>query len=132
MNAPEFRTTSDWMDIPVADVGEAVVAAIAAGRHQYAFFTSDFELCFVQEAVAKSDAISRSAPTLITITHEHVSPNAALGYAAVSGKPAVTVPHTDSGALHHGAAIPSAYRGGLPVLIWAGGGDPVSHEFACH
>lgn len=115
------ETSSEWIELAVADVGEAVVASIGQAGIKHSFFTSGSELCFFQEAVAKCDAMGRPAPRLITITHEHISLNAALGYAAVSGKPAVTVSHTDLGTLHHGAAIPSAYRSGLPVLMLAGG-----------
>jgi len=121
MNAPDVRNSADWIEIPVSDVGEAVMAAIGMAGIECSFFTSGSELCFVQEAIAKSEVIGRPTPKLVTINHEHISLNAALGYAAVSGKPAVTVSHTDSGTLHHGAAIPSAYHSGLPVLMLAGG-----------
>jgi acetolactate synthase-1/2/3 large subunit len=110
-----------WIEMPVSDTGEAMVAAMGAAGVEYIFFTSGSEICFFQEAVAKSQAIGRAAPKLITITHEHVGLNAALGYAAVSGKPAVTAVHVDAGTLHQGGAIHTARRSKLPVLMTAGG-----------
>ena len=87
---------------------------------EYVFFTSGSEICFYQEAIAKMTSEGRPSPQLITITHEHVGLNAALGYAAVSGRPAVTAVHVDAGTLHQGGAIHTAYRSGLPVLMTAG------------
>ena len=52
--------------------------------------------------------------------HEHASLNAALGYAAVSGRPAMTAAHVDTGTLHYGGALHTAWHTGLPVLITAG------------
>ncbi len=113
----------EWMQLPVeqgADAGDAIIAALAAGGVDYVFFTSGSEIGFYQEAIAKAHALGWPAPRLITMTHEHASLNAALGYAAVSGNPAVTAAHVDAGTQHHGAAIHTAMHAGLPVLITAG------------
>ena len=110
-----------WVDVPtVRDVGEAVVSAMGLAGIEYIFFTSGSEICFYQEAIAKLTSEGRKTPKLVTINHEHVGLNAALGYAAVSGRPAVTAVHVDAGTLHQGGAIHTAYRSGLPVLMTAG------------
>ncbi len=110
-----------WVNVPaVRDVGEAVVSAMGLAGIDYIFFTSGSEICFYQEAIAKIKSEGRAAPKLVTITHEHVGLNAALGYAAISGRPAVTAVHVDAGTLHQGGAIHTAYRSGLPVLMTAG------------
>jgi acetolactate synthase I/II/III large subunit len=112
---------SSWIDLPtVRDVGEAVVSAMGLAGIEYLFFTSGSEICFYQEAIAKMKSEGRPSPSLITITHEHVGLNAALGYAAVSGRPAATAVHVDAGTLHQGGAIHTAHRSGLPVLMTAG------------
>jgi acetolactate synthase-1/2/3 large subunit len=112
---------SSWIDLPsVRDVGEAVVSAMGLAGIEYLFFTSGSEICFYQEAIAKMKSEGRPSPQLITITHEHVGLNAALGYAAVSGRPAATAVHVDAGTLHQGGAIHTAHRSGLPVLMTAG------------
>lgn len=118
MNAPE--RTEQWCEAPAGDVGDAVIAALAQGGVEMLFFTSGSEICFYQEAIAKARAEGRPAPRLVTVTHEHANLNAALGYAAVSGKPVATAVHVDAGTLHHGGAIHTAMHAALPVLITAG------------
>ncbi|MGE0875368.1 MAG: thiamine pyrophosphate-requiring protein [Burkholderiales bacterium] len=109
-----------WPELAEGDGGDAVVAALAAAGVEFVFFTSGSEICFYQESIAKARACGRPSPRLITMTHEHASLNAALGYAAVSGRPAVTAAHVDAGTLHHGGAIHNAMHAGLPVLMTAG------------
>jgi acetolactate synthase-1/2/3 large subunit len=115
-----------WVEVPADDNGDAMIAAMAEAGVDYIFFTSGSEIGFYQEAAAKAHAQGRKAPKLITVTHEHASLNAALGYAAVSGKPAVTAAHVDCGTQHYGGAVHTAFHSGLPVLI-TGGGSPTSH-----
>jgi len=109
-----------WIEHPVRDVGEALVAAMIDGGADHLFFTSGSDLVFYQEALAKMRHEGRPTMRLVTVPHEHVSLNAALGYAAVSGRPAVTAAHVDVGTQHYGAAIHTASRAGLPVLVTAG------------
>jgi acetolactate synthase-1/2/3 large subunit len=114
------------IEVPADDNGDAMIAAMAEAGVEYVFFTSGSEIGFFQEAIAKASAQGRKAPRLITVTHEHASLNAALGYAAVSGKPAVTAAHVDCGTQHYGGAAHTAFHSGLPVLI-TGGGWPTSY-----
>jgi acetolactate synthase I/II/III large subunit len=111
----------NWTSVPADYRGDVVVAAMALGGVDHLFFTSGSELAFYQESVAKARHHNRPVPRLVTVTHEHVSLNAALGYAAVSGKCAATAAHVDCGTQHHGGAIHTAWRSGLPVMITAGG-----------
>jgi acetolactate synthase-1/2/3 large subunit len=106
--------------IEATDAGEAVVAAMTAGGVEVLFFTSGSELAFYQEAIAKARALGRDAPRLILMMHEVPALNAALGYAAATGRPAATAAHVDVGTQHYGSAVHSAMRSGLPVLITAG------------
>lgn len=109
-----------WAEFPADTVGDALVAAMVMGGVDHLFFTSGTEIGFYQEAIAKARAQGRKAPRLVMVTHEHASLNAALGYAAVSGKPAATAAHVDCGTQHYGGAIHTAWRSGLPILITAG------------
>lgn len=111
----------NWTTVPADYRGDAVVAAMAMGGVDHLFFTSGSELAFYQESVAKARHHNRPVPRLVTVTHEHVSLNAALGYAAVTGKCAATAAHVDCGTQHYGGAIHTAWRSGLPVMITAGG-----------
>ena len=93
---------------------------MSAGGIEVLFFTSGSELAFYQEAIARARAEGRKAPRLILMTHEVPALNAALGYAAATGRPAATAAHVDVGTQHYGSAVHSAMRSGLPVLITAG------------
>lgn len=110
----------EWVEVPVIDNGEAIVAAMTAAGVEFVFFTSGSEIGFYQEAIAKAEAQGRKAPRLISVTHEHANLNAAIGCAAVSGKPVATAAHVDCGTQHYGGAVHTAWHAGLPVLITAG------------
>ncbi len=121
------KTAHHWVEIPAGgDVGESIITAMAAGGVDLLFFTSGAEIVWFQEAIAKAHALGRPAPRIITMTHEHASLNAALGYAAASGKPVATAVHVDTGTYHYGGAIHTAKHAGLPVMIMAGT-PPVSY-----
>jgi acetolactate synthase-1/2/3 large subunit len=108
-------------ETPIDSVGDAIVAAMQAGGVDHLFFTSGSEIGFYQEAIAKAKAHGHNNPLkLVTVPLEHVSLNAALGYAAVSGKPVATAAHVDCGTLHYGGAVHTAWRAGLPVVMTAG------------
>jgi acetolactate synthase-1/2/3 large subunit len=108
-------------ETPIDSVGDAIVAAMRAGGVDHLFFTSGSEIGFYQEAIAKARAHGHNNPMrLVTVPLEHVSLNAALGYAAVSGRPAATAAHVDCGTLHYGGAIHTAWRANLPVIMTAG------------
>ncbi len=110
-----------WTETKADDVADAIVAALSAGGVDHLFFTSGSEIGFYQEAVAKARAQGHNNPIrLITVPIEHASLNAALGFAAVSGRPAVTAAHVDCGTQHYGGAVHTAWRSNLPVIMTAG------------
>jgi acetolactate synthase I/II/III large subunit len=125
MHAPK-PALNHWTCVPADEAGDAIVAAMALGGIEYLFFTSGSEIMFFQEAIAKAQAHGRAAPKLITMTHEYAGLNAALGYAAVTGRPAATVAHVDVGTQHYGCALHTAWWAGLPILIMAGA-PPVAY-----
>jgi acetolactate synthase-1/2/3 large subunit len=124
--APHSELPANWTSVPADERGDAVVAAMGLGGVDYMFFNSGSEIMFMQEAIAKANALGRPAPKLIMMTHEYPTLNAALGYAAVSGRMAATAVHVDVGTQHYGCAIHTARHSGLPVLITAGA-PPVSY-----
>jgi acetolactate synthase-1/2/3 large subunit len=116
-------TTSDpdnWTVVPADERGDAIVAAMGLGGVDYMFFNSGSEIMFMQEAIAKANSLGRPAPKLVMMTHEYPTLNAALGYAAATGRVAATAVHVDVGTQHYGCAIHTAKHAGLPVLITAG------------
>ena len=72
-----------WTEVPADERGDAIVAAMGLGGVDYMFFNSGSEIMFMQEAIAKANALGRPAPKLVMMTHEYPTLNAALGYAAV-------------------------------------------------
>jgi acetolactate synthase-1/2/3 large subunit len=118
----ERGTEAWWTETGAEEWADAIVAAMKLGGVEHLFFVSGSELTFYQEAIAKAHAKGRPAPRLVTMTHEHVALNAALGNAMVRNQPAATAVHVDVGTLHYGAAIHTAWRGGYPVLMTAGTG----------
>lgn len=115
-----------WTEIKTDEASDAIVASMAMGGIDHLFFTSGSEIASYQEAIAKAHALGTPAPKLITMVHEHASLNAALGYAAVSGKPVATAAHVDAGTLNYGGSIHTAWHSELPVLITAGA-PPVAY-----
>ena len=117
-----FAADPAWGEYPSDLWADAAVAAMKLGGVDYLFFVSGSELSFYQEAIAKAGERGWPAPRLITMVHEGVALNAAMGAAMVSGRPTATAAHVDVGTLNYGAGIHTAWRGGAPVLITAGAG----------
>src|SRR5688500_11579226 len=114
------KTNPRWSEHPADEWSDAIVAAMKLGGVDQLFFVSGTEIIFFQEAVAKARQRGWPAPALVTVPHEHVALNAALGATAASGKPSAVAVHVDVGTLNTGAAIHSAWKGAYPVLITAG------------
>ncbi|MBX5492448.1 MAG: thiamine pyrophosphate-requiring protein [Chloroflexi bacterium] len=116
-----------WIEVHADEASDAIVAAMGHAGVEYLFFTSGSEIMFYQEAIAKARAHGWPTPRLITMTHEHPSLNAAIGYSMVSGqRPVATAAHVDVGTQNYGGAVHTALRSGMPVLITAGA-PPVSY-----
>ena len=59
MNDTRRRNRSRaWVEVPAADNGEAIVAAMTEAGVEFVFFTSGSEIGFYQEAVAKASGCS--------------------------------------------------------------------------
>ena len=111
-----------WQEYPGEDWSDALVQSMKLGGIDHLFFVSGSEIAFWQESIAKANERGWPAPKLITVTHEAVALNAALGSAMVRNQPAATAVHVDVGTLNYGGAIHTAWRGNYPVLITAGTG----------
>ncbi|MEA2640112.1 MAG: acetolactate synthase large subunit [Chloroflexota bacterium] len=113
---------SFWNEYGAEEWSDAVVAALKLGGVDNLFFVSGSEIAFYQEAIAKAEQRGWPAPRLITMMHESVTLNAAIGNAMVRNQPAATAVHVDVGTLHYGAALHTAWRGCNPILMMAGTG----------
>ena len=112
----------EWSEYPADEWSDAIVAAMKLGGIEHLFFVSGTEMAFFQEAVAKAGQLGRPTPKLMTMVHEGVALNAAIGYSMLTGKPAATAVHVDVGTLHQGAAIHAAWHDRAPILMTAGAG----------
>jgi acetolactate synthase I/II/III large subunit len=108
IQALERGTEVWWTETSAEEWADAIVTAMKLGGVDNLFFVSGSELTFYQEAIAKAHAKGRPAPRLVTMTHEHVALNAALGNAMLRNQPAATAVHVDVGTWHYGAAIHTA------------------------
>jgi acetolactate synthase-1/2/3 large subunit len=115
--AAQLGIDNFWNEYPADEWSDAIVMAMKLGGVDRLFFVSGSESAFLQEATAKAAVRGTPAPKLITMIHESVALQAALGAAMVTGRPTATSAHVDVGTLHYGGAIHTAWRGGYPVLI---------------
>lgn len=109
-----------WSEHPADEWSDAIVRSMKLGGIDHIFFVSGTEIIFYQEAIAKAQQRGWPAPQLVTVTHESVALNAALGATMITGRPSAIAVHVDVGTLNTGAAIHSAWKGNYPVLITAG------------
>ncbi|HEY1269058.1 MAG TPA: thiamine pyrophosphate-requiring protein [Candidatus Binatia bacterium] len=113
---------ASWGSYDAEQWSDAIVAAMKLGGVENLYFVSGSEIGFFQESIARAREANRPAPRLVTVTHEAVALNAALGETMVSGRPAATVTHVDVGTLSYGGGIHNAWRGSYPVLMLGGTG----------
>src|SRR5262252_7753511 len=111
-----------WSEYPGEEWSDALVTAMKLGGVDHLFFVSGSEIAFWQESVARAKEKGWPTPKLITVPHESVALNAALGSAMIRNQPDATAVHVDVGTLNYGGAIHTAWRGNYPVLITAGTG----------
>ncbi len=111
-----------WSEYGAEEWSDALVAAMKLGGVDHLFFVSGSEIAFWQESVAKAQEKGWPTPKLITVPHESVALNAALGSAMIRNQPEATAVHVDVGSLNYGGAIHTAWRGNYPVLITVGTG----------
>ena len=111
-----------WGTYQAEEWADAIVASMKLGGIDNLYFVSGSETAFYQESIAKAHERGWPAPRLVTVLHEGVALNAALGNSMVTGKPAATSVHVDVGTFNYGGGIHTAWRGSYPVLMTAGNG----------
>lgn len=79
------------------------------------------------EALAIAKREGKELPKVITCPHEMVALSAAHAYAQVSGKPQAVLVHVECGTQNLGAGLHNAWKGRVPVLIFAGS-SPFTQE----
>jgi len=117
---PAHGRETVWVEVPADEVGEALMQAWAVNGIDHLFFSSGSDIGWFQECAVKLRTLGRPTPRIITMLHENTNLNAALGYAMVSHRPALTAAHIDLGVMNYGAAIHSATHGRYPVMMTSG------------
>ncbi len=111
-----------WGTYHAEECADAIVASMKLGGIDNLYFVSGSETAFYQESIAKAHERGWPAPRLVTVLHEGVALNAALGNAMVTGQPAAISVHVDVGTFNSGGGIHTAWRGSYPILMTAGNG----------
>jgi acetolactate synthase-1/2/3 large subunit len=101
----------------------AFLEALAAAGVRYMFTNLGSDHPGLIEALAQARVEDRRAalPEMIICPHETVALSAAHAYAAITREPQAVLVHVDSGTQNLGGAVNTAFRGRVPVLIFAGG-----------
>ncbi|GAB3062612.1 thiamine pyrophosphate-requiring protein [Virgibacillus ainsalahensis] len=88
-------------------------------------FGSDHPGIIENLAIAKKE--NRKLPEVITCPHEMVALSMAHSYAQITGEPQAVMVHVECGTQNLGGALHNAYKGRVPVLIFAGA-SPYTQE----
>jgi acetolactate synthase I/II/III large subunit len=101
----------------------AFLEALAEAKVRYLFTNLGSDHPGLIEALAQARVEDRRGdlPELIICPHETVALSAAHAYAAITRQPQAVLVHVDAGTQNLGGAVNTAFRGRVPVLIFAGG-----------
>lgn len=100
--------------------GDALLEAINETGISYLFCNLGSDHPSMIEALAKAREEGKKVPHVIICPHESVALAAAHGFAMVTGQAQGVIVHTDVGTQNLGGAIHNAFRGRIPVFIFAG------------
>lgn len=101
-------------------VADAMTDALVRSGVEHIFLNSGTDYPAIIEGWAKCKAMGIKTPEVLICPHETVAMSAAQGYAQVTGKPDAVFVHVDVGTQNIGGALANAYRGRVPVLVFAG------------
>ncbi len=121
MTGQNIAVDPRWGEYPAGEWSDAIVQSMRLGGVERLYFVSGSEIGFYQESIARARKYGWPTPEIVMVTHESVALNAAIGEAMVSERPTATAAHVDVGTFNYGGALHTAWRGGFPVLITAGG-----------
>lgn len=98
----------------------AFLEALQEAGVSYIFSNLGSDHPAIIEALAVAEREGQELPRVIICPHEMVALSAAHSYAQISGKPQAVVVHVECGTQNLGAAIHNAWKGKVPVLVFAG------------
>lgn len=107
--------------------GTAFLEALQEAGVSYIFANLGSDHPAIIESLAQAKKENKKVPELITCPHEFVAMTAAHGYAQLTGKPQAVMVHVECGTQNIGGAIHNAFKGRVPVLVFAGA-SPYTQE----
>ena len=107
--------------------GTAFLEALQEAGVSYIFANLGSDHPAIIESLAQAKKENKKVPELITCPHEFVAMSAAHGYAQLTGKPQAVMVHVECGTQNIGGAIHNAFKGRVPVLVFAGA-SPYTQE----
>lgn len=99
---------------------DALLEALIESEVSYLFCNLGSDHTAIIESFAKAEKEGFTLPEIVLCPHESVALSAAHGYAMMTGEPQGVFVHTDVGTQNLGGALHNAYRGRIPVFIFAG------------
>ena len=110
------------MGVAYYTTSTAFLEALAEAGVTYVFANlgSDHPGLIEAFAQARADGRADALPTLIVCPHEVVAVSAAHAYAMVTGEAQAVLVHVDSGTANVAGALGNAFRGRVPILVFAG------------
>lgn len=107
--------------------GTAFLEALQEAGVSYIFANLGSDHPAIIESLAQAQKDNKELPKLITCPHEMVAMSAAHGYAQLTGEPQAVLVHVECGTQNIGGAIHNAFKGRVPVLVFAGA-SPYTQE----
>ncbi len=106
--------------IKKATVADAYLELLADRGIDYFFGNAGTDFAPIIEGFAKAAALGIKVPQPVTVPHENVAINMALGYYVVSGRPQVVMVHVNVGTTNAMCGLVNAAKGNLPVIFSSG------------
>ncbi|GKV65263.1 MULTISPECIES: thiamine pyrophosphate-requiring protein [unclassified Sporosarcina] len=107
--------------------GTAFLEALQEAGVSYIFANLGSDHPSLIESLAQAQKENKKLPKLIICPHEMVAMSAAHGYAQITGEPQAVIVHVECGTQNIGGAIHNAFKGRVPVLVFAGA-SPYTQE----
>lgn len=105
----------------------AFLEALQEAGVSYIFANLGSDHPAIIESLAQAQKDNKKVPKLIICPHEMVAMSAAHGYAQITGEIQAVIVHVECGTQNIGGAIHNAFKGRVPVLVFAGA-SPYTQE----
>jgi acetolactate synthase-1/2/3 large subunit len=123
----ESKTMQEVVQPSTYTTSTAFLEALQEAGVSYIFANLGSDHPAIIETLAQAQKENKKLPKLITCPHEMVAMSAAHGYAQITGEPQAVIVHVECGTQNIGGGIHNAFKGRIPVLVFAGA-SPYTQE----